>query len=82
MNARSKSVFKDKIANECFSSLRAKYVVIPAEEASSNLVVCKYYNGCCLVKELCFSKNSGYPTYKHTRFCKPHVINVIKACFK
>lgn len=31
------SLFKDKKANQCLSSLHAKYVVVPVEKASNNI---------------------------------------------
>jgi hypothetical protein len=41
-NSRPKSVFKDQEAVKCLSSLRDKYVIVPADNASNNIVfVCK-----------------------------------------
>jgi hypothetical protein len=38
------SVFKDQEAVKCLSSLHAKYVIVPADKASNNIVfVCKSY---------------------------------------
>ena len=42
VNRRSKSVFKDQEAVKCLSSLHDKYVIVPADKASNNIVfVCK-----------------------------------------
>jgi hypothetical protein len=35
---RPKSVFKDKEAVKCLSSLHDKYVIVPADKASNNIV--------------------------------------------
>ena len=38
------SVFKDQEAVKCLSSLHDKYVIVPADKASNNIVfVCKSY---------------------------------------
>jgi hypothetical protein len=44
VNSRPKSVFKDQEAVKCLSSLHDKYVIVPADKASNNMVfVCKSY---------------------------------------
>lgn len=75
MNARSKSVFKDKKAIECLSSLFDKYVVVSADNDASNNIIfaCKNYYFECLIKELCISKKTGDPTYKNTNFDKEQI---------
>jgi hypothetical protein len=46
-----------------------KYVVVPADKTSNNIVfVCESYYYECLIKELGIFKNSGNPTYKNTSF--------------
>ena len=53
VNSRPKSVFKDQEALKCLSSLHDKYVIVPADKASNNIVfVCKSYYFECLFKEL------------------------------
>jgi hypothetical protein len=48
-----KTVFKDQEAVKCLSSLHDKYVIVPADKASNNIVfVCKSYYFECLIKEL------------------------------
>jgi hypothetical protein len=43
-HSRSKSIFKDHEAVKCLSSLHDKYVIVPANKASNNIVfVCKSY---------------------------------------
>jgi hypothetical protein len=38
VNSRPKSVFKDQEAVKCLSSLHDKYVIVPADKASNNIV--------------------------------------------
>jgi hypothetical protein len=53
VNSRPKSVFKDQEAVKCLSSLHDKYVIVPADKSSNNIVfVCKSYYFECLIKEL------------------------------
>jgi hypothetical protein len=45
VNSRPKTVFKDKKAVKCLSSLYYKYVIVPVDKASNNIVfVCKSYS--------------------------------------
>ena len=72
VNSRPKSVFKDQEAAKCFSSLHGKYVFVPADKASNNIVfVCKSYYFEYLIKELGINNNtSSNTTYKPTSFDK------------
>ena len=50
MKAGPKSVFKDKKPKECVSPLHDKYVIVPANKASNNIVLLvKKYNYGCLI---------------------------------
>jgi hypothetical protein len=63
VNSRPKSVFKDQEAVKCLSSLHDKYVIVPAEKASNNIVfVCKSYYFDCLLKELGINSNTSSNT--------------------
>jgi hypothetical protein len=66
VNSRPKSVFKDQEAAKCLSSLHDKYVIVPADKASNQIVfVCKSYYFECLIKELGINSNtSSNTTYK------------------
>ena len=45
VNSQPKSVFKDQEAVKCLYSLHDKYVIVPADKASNNIVfVCKSSN--------------------------------------
>ena len=60
---------------KCLSSLHDKYVVVPADKASNNIVfVCKSYYYECLVKELGITEHSGNPTYKDISFDKDEIL--------
>jgi hypothetical protein len=76
VNSRPKSVFKDQEAVKCLSSLHDKYVIVPAEKASNNIVfVCKSYYFDCLIKELGINSNtSSNTTYKPTSFDKDEIL--------
>ena len=76
VNSRPKSVCKDQEAVKCFSSLHDKYVIVPADKASNNIVfVCKSYYYECLIKELGINNNtSGNTTYKPTSFDKDEIL--------
>ena len=76
VNSRSKSVFKDQEAVKCLSSLHDKYVIVPADKASNNIVfVCKSYYFECLIKELGINSNtSSNTTYKPTSFDKDEIL--------
>ena len=76
VNSRPKSVFKDQEAVKCLSSLHDKYVFVPADKASNNIVfVCKSYYFECLIKELGINSNtSSNTTYKPTSFDKDEIL--------
>ena len=67
VNSRPKSVFKDQEAVKCLSSLHDKYVIVPVEKASNNIVfACKSYYFECLIKEIGINNNTSSNTT-----CKP-----------
>ena len=76
VNSRPKSVFKDQEAVKCLSSLHDKYVIVPVDKASNNIVfVCKSYYFECLIKELGINSNtSSNTTYKPTSFDKDEIL--------
>ena len=80
VNSRPKSVFKDQEAVKCLSSLHDKYVIVPADKASNNIVfVCKSYYFECLIKELGINSNtSSNTTYKPTSFDKDEILDLFK----
>ena len=53
MSTKAPSIFKDPQVIEELSNLHDKYVVVPADKASNNIVfVCKKHYIDCLIKEL------------------------------
>jgi calcineurin-like phosphoesterase len=76
VNSRPKSVSKDQEAAKCLSSLREKYVIVPADKVSNNIMfVCKSYYYECLIKKLGIDNNtSGNTTYKPTSFDKDEIL--------
>ena len=76
VNNRPKSIFKNQEAVKCLSSLHDKYVIVPADKASNNIVfVCKSYYFECLIKELGINNNtSSNTTYKPTSFDKDEIL--------
>ena len=67
---------KDHEAVKCLSSLHDKYVIVPVDKASNNIVfVCKSYYFECLFNELGINNNtSSNTTYKPTSFDKDEIL--------
>ena len=75
MKSKIKCFFKDEDVLKCLTSLQQKYVIVPADKASNNVVfVCKSYYISCLLRELDKSENSN-KTYTPTTFSKGEIIN-------
>lgn len=75
MNNQPNYVFGDKEAVNYIWSLYIKYVSVPADKASNNIVfVCKSYVYECYVNKLGKHQNSGLPTYKNISFNKEIII--------
>ena len=75
MDTKPKSVLHDPDVLANLSDLHDKYVVVPADKASNNIVfVCKTYYYNCLIKELGFNSTTGNPTYTHTDFTKEEIL--------
>ena len=82
VSSRPKSVFKDQETVKCLSSLHDKYVIVPADKVSNNIVfVCKSYYYECLIKELGIDNNtSGNTTNKPTSFNKDEILANHRSC--
>ena len=72
----TKCLFNDHKALECLSSLHEKYVIVPADKASNDIVfVCKaHYRNCHWEFDI-DSNIPGYATYKRTTFDKDEIFN-------
>ena len=69
VNSRPKSVFKDQEAVKCLTSLHDKYVIVPVDKASNNIVfVCESYYFECLIKELPTSFDNEEVLANHRSF--------------
>jgi len=63
MSSKVRSIFNDKDVIDNLADLHSKYVVVPADKASNNIVfVCTTYYIDCLVKELGINNITGNPT--------------------
>ena len=67
MKTRKTSIFKDPNVAKHLSRLQDKYVVIPADKTSNDIVfVCKSHYVYCLIKELGIENSLDNPTYTPT----------------
>ena len=75
MSTDNISIFQDPCVVDNLSTLHDKYVVVPADKASNNIIfVCKKYYIDCLISELGPNNISGNPTYTATTLSKEEVI--------
>jgi len=80
MSMSSGYIFNDKSVVDNLTYLQNKYVVVPADTASNNIVfVCKTYYIDCLVKELGINNNTSNPTYTPTSLSKEEIISSHKS---
>ena len=85
MSRRHESVFDDPDVAAELSEVHEKFVVVPADKASNNIVfVCKTHYINCLMEELGMSTMTGNPTYNLTAMSKDEIlqINVKKITFE
>ena len=75
MSRRHESVFDDPDVAAEFAEIHEKFVVVPADKASNNIVfVCKTHYINCLMEELCMSTMTGNPTYNLTAMSKEEIL--------
>jgi len=76
MSSKIRYIFNDKGVVDNLTDLHNKYVVVPADKASNNIVfVCNTYYIDCLVKELGINNNTGNPTYTPTSLSKEEILS-------
>ena len=76
MSTKYVSIFKDPDVNSELSKLHDKFIFVPADKASNNIVfVCKKYYFQCLIQELGLNSQSGNPTYSSTTFSESEVLD-------
>ena len=75
MSRRHESVFDDQDVAAELAEIHEKFVVVPADKASNNIVfVCKTHYINCLMEELGMSTMTGNPTYNLTAMSKEEVL--------
>ena len=74
INNKPKSVFSDTDVTEHLADLHNRYVIVPADKASNNVVfVCKTYYFECLQRELDLDDSTFKSTYQWTTFSKNEI---------
>ena len=75
INNKPKSVFSDTDVTEHLADLHNRYVIVPADKASNNVVfVCKTYYFECLQRELDLDDSISKSTYQRTAFSKDEIL--------
>ena len=75
MSTKGSNVLKNPDVKKTLSTLHDKYVVIPADKASNNIVfVCKNYYIECLIKELGLNNSTCNPTYTRSTLTKEEIL--------
>ena len=75
MSRRHESVFDDPDVAAELTEIHEKFVVVPADKASNNIVfVCKTHNINRLIEELGMSTMTGNPTYNLTAMSKEEIL--------
>ena len=76
MSRRHESVFDDQDVAAELAEIHEKFVVVPANKASNNIVfVCKTHYINCLMEELGMSTMTGNPTYNLTAMSKEEILH-------
>ena len=71
----STSIFKDPNVAKHLSLLHDTYVIVSADKAPNNSVVCKSHYIDCLIKELGIDNSLGNPTYTQTTLTKEEILD-------
>ena len=75
MSRRHESVFDDQDVAAELAEIHEKFIVVPADKASNNIVfVCKTHYINCLMEELGMSTMTGNPTYNLTAMSKEEIL--------
>ena len=75
MSRRHQSVFDDPDVAAELAEIHEKFVVVPADKASDNIVfVCKIHYINCLMEELGMSTMTGNPIYNLAAMAKEEII--------
>ena len=75
MSRRHESVFGNPAVAAQLAEIHEKFVVVPADKASNNIVfVCKTHYINCLMDELGINTMTGNPTYNLTAMSKDEIL--------
>ena len=75
VNTKPDSIFDDEIVSRQLADLHDRFVIVPADKASNNVVfICKTYYYSCLQKELIDNNDVDSSTYQRTDFTKEEVM--------
>ena len=75
MSLRHESVFDDPDVAAELAEIHEKFVVVPADKASNNIVFdCKTHYINCLMEEVGMSIITGNPTYNLTAMSKDEIL--------
>ena len=76
VGTKARSILNDPEVISDLSHLHNKYVIVPADKASNNIVfICKAYYYDCLINELGINNSQGNSTYKHTTLSKEEILD-------
>ena len=75
VNTKPISIFDDAVVSRRLADLHDRFVIVPADKASSNVVfICKTYYYSCLQKELVDNNDVDISTYQCTNFTKEEIV--------
>ena len=75
VNTKHDSIFDDEIVSRQLADLHDRFVIVPADKASNNVVfICKTYYYSCLQKELIDNNDVDSSTYQRTDFTKEEIL--------
>ena len=75
VNTKPDSIFDDEIVSRQLTDLHDRFVIVPADKASNNVVfICKTYYYSCLQKELIDNNDVDSSTYQRTNFSKEEIL--------
>ena len=75
VSRRHESVFDDPDVAAELAEIHEKFVIVPADKASNNIVfVCETHYINCLMEELIMSNMTGNPTYNLTAMSKEEIL--------
>ena len=74
LKSKPDSIFDDEIVSRQLADLHDRFVIVPADQASNNVFICKTYYYSCLQKELIDNNDVDSSTYQRTNFTKEEIL--------